>query len=68
MSEELLEYLERVCTYKLGKWLYRSHRLSPYLLATRGFQAVSATVAECHICQVQVNFEGLSLENEDEQQ
>jgi hypothetical protein len=45
MSDELYEYLERVRTYKLGKWLYRSSKLSPYVLASRGFQAVSPTIA-----------------------
>lgn len=66
MSEEILEYLERVRTYKLGKWAYRSHRLTPYLLASRGFKAVSATTSECHICQVQVNFERLPIDEDDE--
>lgn len=61
MSDELYEYLDRVRTFKLGKWLYRSSKLSPYVLASRGFQAISPVVAECHLCQTQVSFEGLSL-------
>lgn len=54
-------------TYKLGKWLYRSHRLSPYVLASHGFRAASDSLAECHICQAQVDFSGLSLDESNEQ-
>jgi hypothetical protein len=62
----MYEYLERVRTFKLGKWLYRSHRLSPYVLAMRGFKATSPTIAECHICQAQINFESLNLAEDNE--
>lgn len=57
MTELLFETLERVRTYKILKWNFRSIELfHPYYLALQGYECVAFDVIECSICKNRVEF------------
>lgn len=37
MCDKFEDFIKRVYTYELGKWMYQSKKLNPYKFAQHGF-------------------------------
>ncbi|KAL4455803.1 hypothetical protein ABPG74_003213 [Tetrahymena malaccensis] len=65
---EYIDYLARVKTYTFEKWTLRSSKITPYHLASWGFNCVAEDTFECTMCQQTISASHLPFQSEVEEQ
>ncbi|KAL4489294.1 hypothetical protein ABPG72_006358 [Tetrahymena utriculariae] len=65
---EYIDFLARVKTYTFEKWTLRSSKITPYHLASWGFNCIAEDTFECTMCQQTISASHLPFQSEVEEQ